>query len=62
MINQIRQELQSLVDEEYAKFNQKLCPDTNKKMLGIRVPRASKIGAKNYKRIRLERIFKASRR
>lgn len=44
MIDNIRQELQDLADEKYAEFNQKLCPDTKRKMIGIRVPRASKIG------------------
>lgn len=38
MNNKIKQELQNLADEEYGKFNQKLCPDTKKRMLGIRVP------------------------
>ena len=31
--------LNSLQDEEYKKFNAKLCPDTKKKMLGIRIPK-----------------------
>lgn len=51
MIQQIREELQNLVDEKYQKFNKKLCPDTKKKMLGIRVPRTSKISTKNCERI-----------
>ena len=34
-----REELISLKDEEYKKFNAKLCPDTKKKMLGIRIPK-----------------------
>lgn len=46
MIQKIRQELENLVDEEYAKFNKKLCPDTNKKMLGIRVPALRKLAQK----------------
>lgn len=49
MINQIRKEMQNLVDEEYAKFNQKLCPDTKKKMLGIRVPLLRKLAQKIVK-------------
>lgn len=48
-MNKIRQELQSLVDEEYAKFNQKLCPDTKKKILGIRVPQLRKLAQKIVK-------------
>ena len=49
MIHQIRQELQNLTDTEYAKFNQKLCPDTKKKMLGIRVPLLRKLAQKIVK-------------
>ncbi len=30
--------LVNLKDDEYKEFNSKLCPDTNKEMLGIRVP------------------------
>lgn len=45
-MNQIKQELQSLVDSEYAKFNQKLCPDTKRQMLGIRVPALRKLAQK----------------
>ncbi len=43
MKNKIKQELQNLVDDEYAKFNKKLCPDTKKEMLGIRVPLLRKL-------------------
>lgn len=43
MKNKIKQELQNLVDGEYAKFNKKLCPDTKKEMLGIRVPLLRKL-------------------
>ena len=34
----IRNRLLNLVDEEYGKFNAKLCPDTKRKILGIRIP------------------------
>lgn len=34
----IREELFNLKDDEYNKFNKKLCPDTNLDMLGIRIP------------------------
>ena len=34
-----KEDLNSLKDEEYKKFNAKLCPDTKKKMLGIRIPK-----------------------
>lgn len=46
MIFSIKHELQNLADEKYAKFNQKLCPDTNRKMLGIRVPALRKLAQK----------------
>ncbi len=49
MMNEIRKELQNLIDEEYQKFNQKLCPDTKKKMLGIRVPALRKLAQKIVK-------------
>lgn len=42
----IRKELMPLRDEEYAIFNKKLCPDTDKEMLGIRIPQLRKL-AKN---------------
>lgn len=34
----IRDKLISLADQDYMKFNQKLCPDTKRPMLGIKVP------------------------
>lgn len=34
----IRNELLKLSDSNYKDFNQKLCPDTKRKMIGIRVP------------------------
>ncbi len=46
MINEIRQELRDLMDEKYAKFNQKLCPDTKRKMLGVRIPQLRKLAQK----------------
>lgn len=38
MIEIVREELLRLKDEEYAKFHRKLCPDTLKKIIGIRIP------------------------
>ena len=37
-MNNIKEELIKLSDEKYRKFNEKLCPDTGRKMLGIKVP------------------------
>ena len=48
-INQIRKELQNLADEEYAKFNKKSCPDTNKEILGIRIPSLRNLAKKIVK-------------
>lgn len=46
MISNIECELKKIADEKYAKFNQKLCPDTNRKILGIRVPLLRKLAQK----------------
>ena len=35
----IRKKLKELSEPEYAKFNKKLCPDTKKQVLGIRIPK-----------------------
>lgn len=37
-MNNIKKKLIELQNQEYQKFNQKLCPDTNLKMLGIKMP------------------------
>lgn len=37
-IKDIRKELENLTNKEYAAFNKKLCPDTAKKVLGIKIP------------------------
>lgn len=34
----IEEELKSLADEKYREFNKKSCPDTEKEILGIRIP------------------------
>ena len=50
MIN-IKDELLKLQDEKYKEFNSNLCPDNNRKMIGIRVPilrKFSKELLKNY--------------
>lgn len=39
----IREKLLNLVDEEYLKFHTKLCPDTKKTILGIRMPELRKM-------------------
>ena len=57
-MNPIKQELQNLIDSEYAKFNQKLCPDTKKKMLGIRVPVLRKLAQKIVKEYNWQEFLK----
>lgn len=47
MIDEIRKELLEYEDLEYAKFNRKLCPDTKKEIIGIRISTLRKI-AKDF--------------
>lgn len=42
-MKKILQELIDLKDENYKEFNKKLCPDTKREMLGIRVPALRKL-------------------
>ena len=49
MIENIRKELKDLADSNYAKFNKKSCPDTNKKILGVRIPELRKLAKKIVK-------------
>ena len=37
-ISNIRKELENFSDRDYAKFNKKSCPDTSKKIIGIKIP------------------------
>lgn len=43
MIDKIRKELFTYRDSQYAKFNKKLCQDTSKEIIGIRIPVLRKI-------------------
>ncbi len=49
MVEEIRNSLIELKDEKYKEFNKGLCPDTNKEMLGIRVPVLRKLAQKIVK-------------
>ena len=49
MIEIVREELLRLKDEEYAKFNRKLCPDTLSKIIGIRIPNLKNLAKKFVK-------------
>lgn len=42
-IENIREKMKELSDESYAMFNKKLCPDTSKKILGIKIPQLRKL-------------------
>lgn len=44
-----KSELDKLADENYKKFNEKFCPDTNKELLGIRIPELRKLAKKIVK-------------
>lgn len=55
-IRDIRMKLEELSEPEYAQFNKKLCPDTNKEILGIRIPLLRKLAKeiskeKNWKEL-----------
>lgn len=54
MIN-IKEELLKLQDEKYKEFNSSLCPDNNRKMIGIRVPILREFSKKIIKRIYIRR-------
>ncbi|MCI8308698.1 MAG: DNA alkylation repair protein [Clostridia bacterium] len=58
-MNNIKEELFNLKDEEYCKFNKKLCPDTKLEMLGIRIPVLRKLAQKNLKEKGLEKSLEA---
>ena len=45
----VRDELFKLADEDYKKFNEKLCPDTKKDSLGIKIPELRKLAKKIVK-------------
>ena len=49
MIEIVREELLRLKDEEYAKFNRKLCPDTLKEIIGILIPNLKSFAKKFVK-------------
>lgn len=56
-MTKIREKLFELSDEEYREFNQKLCPDTKRKMLGIRVPQIKNLAKELIKENELKEIL-----
>lgn len=49
-------ELRKISDKAYAEFNLKLCPDTKKKMLGVRIPKLRKLAQTLVKEYSLEEL------
>lgn len=54
----IKQKLIELSEEDYKKFNTKLCPDTKRKMLGIRIPNLRNFAKKLVKEYEVENSSK----
>lgn len=57
-MEEIKEKLSHLVDEKYGKFTQGLCKDTNKKILGIRIPELRKIAKEMAKSQDAEKYIK----
>lgn len=55
---EVKNELLKLQDKKYCEFNSKLCPDTNKQMLGIRIPRLRELSKKILYEENWEKILK----
>lgn len=54
----IKEKLFELADTEYMEFNSKLCPDTKRKMLGIRVPQIRNLAKALLKEYSLDILLK----
>jgi len=50
----IRKELLKLKNEEYKEFNKKLCPDTKKELLGIKVPNIRSLSKEILKELSID--------
>lgn len=46
MFDYVREELEKNTDKKHSEFNQKLCPDTKRQVLGIRIPVLRKLAKK----------------
>lgn len=57
-MDKIVEELVNLKDEKYKEFNSKLCPDTNKEMLGIKIPILRKFSKQVLKEYNWESFVK----
>ena len=56
----IRKELQALVDSQYQEFHSSLLPGANN-ILGVRIPQTANNGQRNYKERRLAYICRINR-
>lgn len=54
---EIKEELLKLQDKKYGEFNSKLCPDTHKKMIGIRIPKLREFSQRIIKEENWEQIL-----
>lgn len=54
---QIKEKLFDLSDDKYREFNQKLCPDTKRKMIGIRVPEIKKMAKELLKQYEVKELL-----
>lgn len=57
MISEIRNELNNLKDDNLKDFNSKICLDTKKEMMGIRIPELRTLAKSILKNTSLEEIF-----
>ncbi len=53
----VEEKLLEFSDKEYKEFNSKLCPDTQKEMLGIRVPELRKLAQTLLKEYGLQKVL-----
>lgn len=57
-MNDIKRELEKLSDEKYAQFSRKSCPDTDRKILGIRIPMLRKMAKQIVKNDYAQEVLK----
>jgi 3-methyladenine DNA glycosylase AlkD len=53
----IKEKLFELSDKQYKEFNSKLCPDTSREMLGVRVPQVRKLAKELLKEYSLDTLL-----
>ena len=55
--NEIENKLKEISEENQKKLNTKLCPDTNKEILGIRIPNLRKLAKELAKEYELNELL-----